>query len=92
MGTCKVTVGMMSVVAGDEGTWRAVEWKAELLNLACVDGARTSGWFGGYANAGVAGRINITLIGTRVGGGDDVGGGEVAMSKIGGVGVALIRG
>ena len=90
MGTCKVTVWLISVVAGDEGTWRGVEWKAEVLNLACVDGA--SGWFGGYANAGVAGRIKITLIGTRVGGGDDVGGREVAMSKIGGVGVALIRG
>ena len=70
MGTCKVTVQLISVLAEDEGTWRGVEWKAEVLNLACVDGA--SGWFGGYANAGVAGRIRITLIGTRVGGGEVV--------------------
>ena len=77
MGTCNVIVRLISGVAGDEGTWRGVEWKAEMLNLACVDGA--SGRFGGHANTGVAGRIRITLIGTRVDGGDDVGGGEVAM-------------
>lgn len=77
MGTCKVTVRLIRGVAGDEGTWRDVEWKAEMLNLACVDGA--SGRFGGYANTGVAGRIRIILIGTMVDGGDDVGGGEVAM-------------
>ena len=60
---------MASTIAWEEGTWADVEYKAEMLNLACVD----RGSFGGYMNAGLNGWINIVLLGTKVGGGGKTG-------------------
>ena len=43
----------------EESSWREIEWKAEMLNLACVDSAREL--FGGFTRAGERGRVRVSL-------------------------------
>ena len=58
-GDCEVTVELID--SSDLGTWTAVNLVATLLMAACTDISMNRGYTGGYASAGNAGGLKITL-------------------------------